>query len=286
MANSPSGAGEPRFVNAPTRTIRVGDTDFAYRDLGTGDAPPLVMLNHWGANLDNFDPRIVDGLAAGRRVIALDYRGVGRSGGEPPVSVSETARDVIDVVRALNLGSIDLLGFSFGGFVAQEVVLREPDVIRKVILTGTGPAGGVGISKVGSVSWPLIIKGLLTFTDPKTWLFFTSTDNGRQAAKAFLSRLKERTQDRDKPVTPKVFLRQLKAIKAWGLQAPQDLGQIARPVLVANGDHDIMVPTQNSHDLARRIPGAELHIYKDAGHGGIFQYHAEFVPTARTFLDG
>ncbi|TCQ99111.1 alpha/beta hydrolase [Neorhizobium sp. JUb45] len=286
MVHPHTEAGEIRFVNAPTRTIRVGGTDFAYRDLGTGDVPPLVMLNHWGANLDNFDPCIVDGLAAGRRVIALDYRGVGRSGGEAPLTVSETASDVTDVVRALNLGSIDLLGFSFGGFVAQEVVLREPDLIRKVILTGTGPAGSFGISKVGSVSWPLIIKGLLTFTDPKTYLFFTSTANGRQAARAFLSRLKERTQDRDKPVTPKVFLRQLKAIKAWGLQAPQDLGQISKPVLVSNGDHDIMVPTQNSHDLTRRIPGAQLHIYKDAGHGGIFQYHAEFVPTARSFLDG
>lgn len=202
MPNARPGAGGSRFVNAPTSTIRVGGNDFAYRDLGEGDAPPLVMLNHWGANLDNFDPRIVDGLAAGRRVVTLDYRGVGRSGGEAPLTVSETARDVIDVIRALNLGAVDLLGFSFGGFVAQDLALREPDLIRKVILTGTGPAGGVGISKVGAVSWPLIIKGLLTFTDPKTYLFFTSTANGRQAAKAFLARLKERTRDRDKPVTP------------------------------------------------------------------------------------
>lgn len=253
MPNPQLEAGAPRFVNAQTRTIRVGGNDFAYRDVGTGDAPPLVMLNHWGANLDNFDPRIVDGLAAGRRVVTLDYRGVGRSGGDAPLTISEMARDVIDVIRALDLGSVDLLGFSLGGFVAQDVVLREPDLIRKVILTGTGPAGGVGISKVGPVSWPLIIKGLLSFTDPKTYLFFTSTANGRRAAKAFLARLKERTQDRDKPVTPKVFLRQLKAIKAWGLQAPQSLGQIQKPVLVANGDHDIMVPTQNTTDMARRI---------------------------------
>jgi pimeloyl-ACP methyl ester carboxylesterase len=286
MPNAQSGAGRPGFENVRTRTIRVGGNDFAYRELGSGDAPPLVMLNHWGANLDNFDPRIVDGLAAGRRVVTLDYRGVGRSGGDAPLTIAETARDVVDIIRALNFGTIDLLGFSLGGFVAQEVILREPDLVRKVILTGTGPAGGVGISKVGSVSWPLIIKGLLTFTDPKTYLFFTSTANGRQAAKTFLARLKERTQDRDKPVTPKVFLRQLKAIKAWGIQAPQDLGQIAKPVLVANGDHDIMVPTQNSIDLARRIPGAELHIYEDAGHGGIFQYHGGFIDAARTFLDG
>lgn len=280
------GADALRFQDALTRTVRVSGIDFAYRALGKGSAVPLVMLNHWGANLDNFDPRIVDGLAAGRRVIAFDYRGVGRSGGPAPLTVRGMAQDVISVIRALGLVEVDVLGFSLGGFVAQDVVMHEPDLIRRVVLTGTGPAGGVGIQNVGSVSWPLVIKGLLTFTDPKAYLFFTSTPNGRCAAKAFLTRLKERTEDRDEPVPPKVFLRQLKAIKAWGQQAPQDLASIRKPVLVANGDHDIMVPTQNSIDLAERIPGAELHIYDDAGHGGIFQYHAEFVNTARSFLDG
>lgn len=135
-----------------------------------------------------------------------------------------------------------------------------------------------------AVSWPLIIKGLLTFRDPKTYLFFTRTANGRGAAKKFLARLTERKTGRDKGPSPRAFLRQLAAIKAWGLQAPQDLSRIRIPVLVANGDNDIMVPTTNSHDMARRISGAELVIYPDAGHGGIFQYHDQFVPKALAFL--
>jgi pimeloyl-ACP methyl ester carboxylesterase len=135
------------------------------------------------------------------------------------------------------------------------------------------------------VSWPLIIKGMLTFRDPKYYLFFTSTANGRRAAKDFLERLKEREADRDKPITIAAFMRQLKAIKAWGTEAPQDLGAIVKPVLVANGDQDIMVPSRNSVDMARRLPNSELVLYEDAGHGGIFQYHEAFVKKALAFLD-
>lgn len=195
------------------------------------------------------------------------------------------ARDVIALIEALGLEQVDLLGFSLGGFVAQDVVLKAPKLVRRLILTGTGPAGGTGIDKVGPVSWPLMLKGLLTLQDPKTYLFFTSTANGRQAAKAFLERLKERRVDRDRGPTPRAFLRQLQAIKAWGRQAPQPLDGIRIPVLIANGDNDIMVPTVNSHDMARRIPGSELVIYPDAGHGGIFQYHSAFVPLALRFLN-
>jgi len=150
----------------------------------------------------------------------------------------------------------------------------------------TQRAGGVGIERVGAVSWPLILKGIVTFRDPKTYLFFTASANGRRAAKAFLARLKLRTADRDKAVGPPAFLAQLAAIKAWGLQAPQPIETIRTPVLVANGDHDIMVPSENSRDLARRIPGAELVLYPDAGHGGIFQYHDAFLGKARAFLAG
>lgn len=285
MSASSQQTATARFAAAVTRTVTARGTDFAYRAFGRGHGPVLVVLNHWGANLDNFDPRIMDALSEDRRVVALDYRGVGASGGEAPLTVREMADDVIAVIGALDLGVVDLMGFSLGGFLAQEVVLQRPDLIRRVILTGTGPAGGVGIAKVGSVSWPLILRGMLTATDPKTFLFFTRTPNGRNAAKAFLGRLKERSEDRDKPVTLGVFRRQLKAIKAWGKQAPQDLGQIRKPVLIANGDHDIMVPTKNSQDMARRIPGSELHIYPDAGHGGIFQHHAAFAKTARAFLN-
>jgi pimeloyl-ACP methyl ester carboxylesterase len=194
------------------------------------------------------------------------------------------AKDAIAVIRALGLKQVDLLGFSLGGFVAQDLVRQAPDLVRKLILTGTGPAGGEGIEKVGPVSWPLIIKGLLTFRDAKFYLFFTSTANGRRAAGEFLKRLKERKADRDKPMTISALLRQLKAIKAWGRQPRQDLAGIRQPVLVANGDQDKMVPSANSIDLSRRLPNAELVLYEDAGHGGIFQYHDAFVAKAVAFL--
>ncbi|MBY3167226.1 alpha/beta hydrolase [Rhizobium leguminosarum bv. viciae 248] len=272
------------YAEAPNLWINVGETPFAYRDLGPQGGVPIILLNHWGAVLDNFDPRIVDGLATRHHVIATNYRGIGASGGTAPLTIDEMARDTIALIRTLGFKKVDLLGFSLGGFVAQDITLKAPDLVRKLILAGTGPAGGRGIEKVGAISWPLIIKGLLTLRDPKTYLFFTSTANGRQAAKAFLDRLKERKAGRDKGPTPRAFLRQLQAIKAWGRQAPQDLGRITIPVLIANGDDDIMVPTVNSADMAQRIPGAELVVYKDAGHGGIFQNYADFVPKALSFL--
>ncbi|ULR43695.1 alpha/beta hydrolase [Rhizobium sp. K102] len=272
------------YAEAPNLWINVGGTPFVYRDLGPQGGVPIILLNHWGAVVDNFDPSLVDGLAAKHHVIATNYRGIGASGGTAPLTIDEMARDAIALIRALGFQKVDLLGFSLGGFVAQDIALKAPDLVRKLILTGTGPAGGTGIEKVGAVSWPLIIKALLTLRDPKTYLFFTSTENGRRAAKAFLNRLKQRQAGRDKGPTPRAFLRQLNAIKAWGRQAPQDLGRINIPVLIANGDNDIMVPTISSTDMARRIPGAELVIYQDAGHGGIFQNHADFVPKALSFL--
>jgi pimeloyl-ACP methyl ester carboxylesterase len=273
-----------KWIDAPTRRVDAAGATFVYRRLGAATGVPVILLNHWGAVLDNFDPRIVDGLAATRPVIAVNYRGVGASGGKAPLTVAEMAEDAIAVIRALGFDEVDLIGFSLGGFVAQEIVRKEPHLIRKLILAGTGPAGGEGIEQVGPVSWPLIIKGMLTFRDPKYYLFFTSAANSRRAAKDFLERLKERKADRDKPITLGGFLRQLKAIKAWGKQAPQDLSAILKPVLVANGDQDIMVPSSNSIDLARRLPNAELVLYEDAGHGGIFQYHETFVKKVLAFL--
>lgn len=272
------------WKTVPTRHVEAAGTRFAYRRLGPDAGVPVMMLNHWGANLDNFDPRIVEGLAADRPVYALDYRGIGTSGGTVPIGVADMANDMIAAIGALGLKSVDLIGFSLGGFVAQQMLLVAPDLVRRAILAGTGPAGGRGIERVGPVSWPLIAKGLVTFRDPKFYLFFTSSVAGKRAAKAFLDRLKERTKDRDKPVSPKAFLRQSKAIKAWGHQAPQRLDTIRTPVLVANGDHDIMVPSENSADLARRIPGAQIVLYPDAGHGGIFQYHDAFLAKAKAFL--
>ncbi|PRX99281.1 alpha/beta fold hydrolase [Paraburkholderia sp. BL25I1N1] len=281
---NPDSQSATSYAHAQNDEIKAGGTTFAYRELGPHGGIPLMLLNHWGAVLDNFDPRIVDGLARKHRVIAIDYRGIGSSGGIAPVSVDEMAQDTIALIRAMGFDKVDLLGFSLGGFVAQDVALKAPDLVRRLILTGTGPAGGQGIDRVGATSWPLMLKGLVTMRDPKTYLFFTATTNGRQAASAFLKRLKERKAGRDRGPTPRALLRQLKAIKAWGQQAAQDLTRLRMPVLIANGDNDIMVPTALSSDMARRIPHAQLVIYQDAGHGGIFQYHTDFVIKALEFL--
>jgi pimeloyl-ACP methyl ester carboxylesterase len=267
-----------RYIDTAYQFIDVGGTRFAHHEVGPRGDVPLVLFNHRAAVLDNFDPAIVDGLAGQHHIIALDYRGIGGSGGSALVMIDEMARDSIAVIQAMGFASVDLMGFSLGGMVAQDVALKAPDVVRKMILAGTGPAGGEEIARVGAVSWPMMAKGLPTLRDPKTYLFLTYGPNGRGAAKAFLARRKTRKTGRDKGPTPRALLRQLAAIKTWGLQAPQDLGRIRIPVLVANGDNDIMVPTPKSHDMARRIPGAELVIYPDAGHGGIVQNHAAFEP--------
>ncbi|MGE8101737.1 alpha/beta fold hydrolase [Pseudomonas fluorescens] len=282
--NTPSGS-QTSFINAANQSITVNGTPFAYRDIGPKTDVPLVLFNHWGAVLDNFDPAIIDGLAQTRRVIATDYRGIGGSGGTAPLTVGEMADDAIQLIRALGFETVDVLGFSLGGFVAQDIALKAPELVRRLILSGTGPAGGTGIDKVGSVTWPLMIKGLLTLRDPKFYLFFTSTPNGRRAASQYLQRLKERKKNRDKGPTPSAFLRQLKAITAWGRQAPQNLGRLWMPTLIVNGDNDIMVPSINSIELANRIPNAQLVIYEDAGHGGIFQHYADFVTKVLAFLD-
>jgi pimeloyl-ACP methyl ester carboxylesterase len=268
----------------PTKFQKVGDIRFAYRELGAASGVPVIFLNHLAAVLDNWDPRVVDGIAAKRRVIVFDNRGIGASGGSTPDTIEAMARDAIAFIRALGFKQVDLLGFSLGGMVSQVIVGLEPQLVRKMILAGTGPAGGVGIDKVTQITIVDILKGYMTFKDPKHYLFFTTTANGRREAWKFIQRLKERTEDRDKPISLGAFRAQLKAIHAWGMQQPSDLSTIQQPVFVANGDYDRMVPTSNTVDLAKRLPNSELKIYPDAGHGGIFQFHHEFVPQALEFL--
>jgi pimeloyl-ACP methyl ester carboxylesterase len=272
------------YKDAPTETVDVDGTRFAYRQLGPSGGTPVIFLNHLAAVLDNWDPRVVDGIAARHRVITFDNRGIGASKGRTPHSVAAMARDAVGFIRALGFDQVDLLGFSLGGFVAQVIAQEEPHLVRKMILAGTGPAGGEGIDKVTSLTIGDMARGALTLKDPKYYLFFTKTPNGRSAARQFLQRLKERTDHRDKAISPLAFRSQLKAIHAWGRQDPSDLSGIQQPVLVANGDQDRMVPSSNSADLARRLPNAQLTLYSDAGHGGIFQYHDEFVDEALKFL--
>ncbi len=273
------------YQDAPNRTVAAGGVNFTYRDLGPRAGVPVVFLVHLAATLDNWDPRVVDGIAAHRRVITFDNRGVGGSTGKTSDTIQAMADDAVVFIRALGLEQVDLHGFSMGGMVAQLVARGEPGLVRKLILTGTGPAGGEGIKNVTWLSHLDTVRGLGTLQDPKQFLFFTRTAEGKRAGKQFLARLKERKIDRDKAISIPSYAAQLRAIHRWGLESPHDLSKIGQPVLVANGDHDRMVPTKNSYDLAARLPDSELVIYPDAGHGGIFQYHDQFVAKALEFLE-
>lgn len=276
---------EVTWKNVPTQTITAGGVDFAYRELGKRyGGTPVVLLTHLAAVLDNWDPRVIDGIAARHHVIAFDNRGIGTSSGSPSNSIEQMADDAISFIKAMGLQQVDLLGFSLGGMVAQEIALKEPRLVRKMVLAGTGPAGGEGISTVAGVTFLDILRGFFTGQDAKQFLFFTRTPGGIDAGKAFLTRLKERTENRDKDISVSAFLAQLEALRVWGQKAPADLSVIRQPVLVVNGDHDRMVPTVNTHDLARRLPNSQLIIYPDAGHGGAFQFHADFVSSALGFL--
>lgn len=269
----------------PTQLISAGGVDFAYRELGQkSGGTPVIFLVHLAAVLDNWDPRVVDGIAAKHHVVAFDNRGVGASTGSPANTIEQMADDAITFIKAKGFKQVDLFGFSMGGMIAQEIVLKEPQLVRKLILTGTGPAGGPGISTVAGVSNYDLLRATFTGQDPKQYLFFTRTPNGIEAGKAFLKRLQERTENRDKEIAVGAYVAQLQALSAWGQKRPTDLSVVKQPVLVANGDDDRMVPTSNTYDLAKRLPNSELIVYPDAGHGGIFQYHEDFVPKALAFL--
>jgi pimeloyl-ACP methyl ester carboxylesterase len=272
------------YKDAPTETIDVGGTSFVYRELGPSRGVPVVFLTHLAAVLDNWDPRVVDGIAARHRVITFDNRGVGASSGSTPMTIEEMASDAVTFIRALGFDQVDLFGFSLGGMIAQLIAQQQPRLVRKMIIAGTGPAGGEGIDRVTRVTYLDITRGLLTRQDPKQFLFFTRTPNGRRAGKEFLARLEERTNDRDTAISVRSFRAQLKAIHRWGRQRPANLASIHQPVLVLNGESDRMVPTKNTVDLDRRLPNSQLVIYPDAGHGGVFQFHEDFVKRALEFL--
>jgi len=273
-----------KWKNVPTRTIDVGGVPFVYRELGHDSGVPVIFLHHLMAVLDDWDPRVIDGIAAQRRVIAFDNRGVGASGGSVPPTIEEMGRDAIAFIRALGLKQVDLLGFSLGGGVAQMVALQAPDLVRRMILAGTGPRGGGGIDEINRVAVIAYLKAALTLSDPRNFLFFPRTTEGKRAAKDYFSRLKERTEERDKPISLQARRAQLQAIKTAGLSAPDDLSLIKQPVFVANGDRDLMVASSLSADMARRLPNAKLTIYPDSGHGGVFQHHRTFVPAVLDFL--
>ncbi|MFZ1912826.1 MAG: alpha/beta fold hydrolase [Propionicimonas sp.] len=274
------------WVATPTRRLAVGGGSVAFRDLGPTGGTPVVLLTHLGATLDEWDPRVVDALARQHRVVALGaLPGAGASTGS--ASIKGMADTVRALVAALGMDRIDLFGFSLGGFVAQQVALDAPELVRRLVLTGTGPAGGKGIDRVTGAAYVNrdMLCARFARTDPKEFLFFPRTPAGKAAAKDYLGRIGERLMDRDAPIRMAAFRRQIRAIQAWGRQQPQDLSKITAPTLIANGDHDRMVPTPLSEDLNRRIPDSSLVIYPEAGHGGVFQYHHDFTASLLTHLD-
>jgi pimeloyl-ACP methyl ester carboxylesterase len=273
------------WATTPTQKLDVGGTSFAYRELGPRGGTPLVFLHHFTAVLDDWDPRVIDGVAAQRHVITFDNRGVGSTSGKVPHTIAEMADDATAFIRALGHDQVDLIGFSLGGGVAQEIALAHPELVRRLILTGTGVRGSGGLTRMPLIVGGAYSKAALTRVDPRHFLFFNRNAMGKRAAKEYIARLQERTTDRDKPISHQARIAQLLAIREAGLGKPHDLSRVTQPTFVANGDNDVMVASSQSRVLAERIPDAKLTIYPDSGHGGIFQHHQQFVPAVLDFLE-
>lgn len=273
-------------ATAPNRTVSAHGTTFAYREFGPNSGVPVVFFAHLAANLDNWDPRIVDPIAQGRHVILFDNAGVGGSTGTVPPTIEEAAEHAFAFITALGFETIDVFAFSMGGMIAQDLIVRHPGLVRRLVLTGTGPRGGEDMDKVLVTTYLDVLRATLTRSDPKEFLFFTRNPAGKRAGKEYIARLAERTTDRDAPIRLSAFQTQLRAIQRFGRSAPSDLSVISIPTLIANGDHDRMVPSVLSTDLHERIAGSELIIYPDSGHGGVFQHAARFTPVAVDFLGG
>jgi pimeloyl-ACP methyl ester carboxylesterase len=270
-------------------SLEVGDVSFVYRRFGNEQppVPPLVMLQHFRGNLDNWDPALVDRLAQDREVILLDNRGVGGSTGVVPENATTMARDALAFIDALGLEQIDLLGFSLGGYVAQELVLLRPRLVRRVVLAGTAPQGGPNLHR-----WSDDVYALATPDEPTAEdllnLFFTCSEQSRAKGMESIARLYQREVDRDEPTDLATRDAQLAAITAWGIPDESKLNRLAgitQPTLVANGDNDTMMHTQNSQLLAAHLPNAQLRIYPDASHGFLDQYPELFADDVHAFLE-
>jgi pimeloyl-ACP methyl ester carboxylesterase len=276
-------------LTTPNRSIEASNgVSYAYRRFGADapGAPPLVLLQHFRGNLDNWDPALVDALAREREVILVDNAGVGGSTGAIPRTFTDMAHDALAFIDALGLKQIDILGYSIGGYVAQEITLIRPQLVRRLVLAATGPEGGEGMHR-----WTDDIYPHATSDEPGAEdllaLFFERSETSVAKGLEFVQRIFTRTEDRDANTTPKTRDAQLDAYSVWGIPDPSKLNRLAgitQPVLVANGDNDRMIPTSNTHLLAERLPDAKLRIYPDAGHGFLFQYPAEFAAEVDAFL--
>jgi pimeloyl-ACP methyl ester carboxylesterase len=278
------------YVDAETRALSAANgVEYAYRATGASDGTPLVLLQHFRGNLDNWDPALIDALARGRRVITFDNRGVAASSGTTPNTIAQMALDAIGFVDGLGLGAVDLLGFSIGSFVAQEIALVRPSAVRKVVLASSAPQGAGGMH-----GWAPDVIGAVGKPEPSgedyLSVFFTGSDASRAAGQEVLGRIYgARTVDRDAATDWQTRLAQYDAVCAWGQPNHSLLERVSAidmPVFVANGDSDPMILPRYSYLLAGLIPGAGLKIYPDAAHGFLFQHHTEFAADVDAFLAG
>jgi pimeloyl-ACP methyl ester carboxylesterase len=278
------------YIDAETQVLTAANgVDYAYRATGAADATPLVTFQHFRGNLDNWDPALIDALARGRRVITFDNRGVAASSGTTPSTIAQMASDAIAFIDALELGEVDLLGFSIGSFVAQEIALVRPGIVRRLVLASSAPQGasamhGWAADVIGAVGKPE--------TSPEEYLsvFFTGSEASRAAGQQVLGRIYgARTADRDAATDWQTRLAQYDAICTWGQPNHallERVSAIQKPVFVANGDRDPMILPRYSYLLAGLIPGARIRIYPDSAHGFLFQHHAEFAADVDAFLTG
>jgi pimeloyl-ACP methyl ester carboxylesterase len=269
------------------RVSAANGVDYAYRDTG-GGAVPLVLLQHFRGNLDNWDPALIDDLASTRRVVTFDNVGVGGSTGTAPDTIEQMARDAIAFLAAMEFSQADLLGFSIGSFIAQQIALVRPGIVRRLVLASSAPKGAAGMH-----GWaPEVIGAIGTpKTSPEEYLgvFFAKSVSSQQAGKEALGRMYARTLDRDQATTWATREAQYDAVCAWGIPDHgllQRLSGIDLPVFVANGDSDPMILPRYSYLLAGLIPHATVKIYPDAAHGFLFQHHAEFAADVEAFLIG
>jgi len=272
---------------AATQYVDAGATRFAYRRFGTPGRPPLVFFQHFMGTLDDHDPALSDAFATDREVILFDNTGVASSSGIVPDTIEAMARDAITFADALGLNTVDLVGHSMGGLVAQEVALARPDLVRRLVLVGTGPRGGEGIGALPAWVAELFTRKYARQEDMWLPILFAPTPASQAAGRAYIERIVARA-DRDAPVSDQSIAAQGAALAAYGaVKDPSyaHLKGLSLPVLVVNGSDDIVIPTINSYILQQFLPDAELILYPDANHGAHFQYPELFVRHARIFLD-
>jgi len=280
--------GKPSNTTASTQCVTAGENTYAYRQFGLGPGTPLLFLQHFTGTLDNWDPAVSDPLAEGRTVILFENAGIGRSTGTVPETVAGMADHTMRFLEMLGLTKVDVLGFSLGGMVAQVMALKRPTLLRRIILTGTGPAGGVGVAMDRPELLKIFVDQKMPPSDKLLKLFFETTETSQSAGRRFVQRLALRTEDKDTPASAEAAGAQLTAMAAWaksGGEPHAGLRKINQPVLVTNGNNDIMIPTVNSFTLSEHLPNAQLIIYPDSGHGSLFQYAGAFSSHVAEFLD-